>query len=128
MRRTFLDYLAKEGVIAADRVEQIRGLLRSVPEPIGSIAFSYGMIAGGDIDTILDEQQRDYRPFGEIAISMNLLTREQVDTLLGVQRIRAATECAEALALSGMCKIDEIMPKLGQFLLAYQETILTVEC
>lgn len=128
MRKAFLDFLASEGVIATDRVEQIRGLLRGVPEPIGSIAFSYGMITGADIDDILDEQQRDYRPFGEIAISKNLLTRQQVDTLLGVQRIRATTECAEALTLSGVCPIEDIMPKLGEFLLKFQESILTVDC
>lgn len=127
MRRAFLNFLAAEGIIDPGRVEHIHGLLRGVTEPIGSIAFSYGMIGGADIDAILDEQQREYRPFGEIAIGKNLLTKKQVDTLLGVQRIRAATESAEALALAGICPIEDIMPKLGEFLLQYQVASLTVD-
>jgi len=127
MRRAFLDFLVAEGVIAPDRVDQIRTLLRGAPEPIGSIAFSYGMLSGGDIDEILDEQRDDHRPFGEIAIGRGLFTREQIRTLLGVQTLRAATETAEALALSGMCPIDEIMAKLGRFLSQGQDSIVCTQ-
>ena len=78
-------------------------------------AFSYGMINGGDIDLILDEQSKNYRPFGEIAMSMGMLTHEQVDGLHQVQQMRATVEVAEALALSGVCPTDQIMTQLGRF-------------
>lgn len=127
MRRAFLEFLAAEGDISLGQLDEIRRLLRGAPEPIGSIAFSYGMISGSDIDAVLDEQRKTYRPFGEIAISKKLLTRGQVEKLLGVQQIRAATESAEALALSGVCPIERIMPRLGQFLLQNHESILCAE-
>jgi hypothetical protein len=115
MRKAFLEFLAKQGVVPSERLEELRNLLRSAPEPIGSIAFGHGMIGGGDIDVILDEQRKDYRPFGEIAMSMGMLTRNQVDALLRVQQMRGAVETAEALALSGICLIDDITTQLGRF-------------
>ena len=118
MRKAFLEYLATEGIISPDVAENLQGLLRGVPEPIGSIAFSYGMITGSDIDVILDEQRRDYRPFGEIAMDMGMLRREQVETLLRVQQVRGATDTAEALALSGVCSVEDTLKQLSRFLLA----------
>ncbi len=115
MRDAFLGFLASEGTVPSERVEELRNLLRSAPEPIGSIAFSHGMISGGDIDLILDEQRRDYRPFGEIAMSMGMLKGDQVDALLRVQQMRAAVETAEALALAEMCSIQEVASQLGAF-------------
>ncbi len=117
MRKAFLEYLASEGIISTDVADNLQGLLRGVPEPIGSIAFSYGMITGSDIDVILDEQRRDYRPFGEIAMEMGMLRREQVETLLRVQQVRGATDTAEALALSGVCSLEDTLKHLSQFLL-----------
>jgi hypothetical protein len=128
MRKAFFEFLMAEGVIAPAESERVQNVLRAAPEPIGSIAFSYGMITGADIDTILDEQQKNYRPFGEIAIAKCLLTRTQVDTLLGVQRIRAATEIAEALVLAGICTLEHIMPLLGQFLSQNQELFVGTQC
>jgi len=116
MRKAFLEFLVGRGSLAPQQVEQVRSILRGAPEPIGSIAFSYGMISGGDIDDILDEQQFSREPFGEIAIRKGLLTREQLETLLGVQQMRAATETAEALALSGLLPMDEVTRLLGRFL------------
>ncbi len=124
MRTVFLDFLASEGAIPVEQMEQIEGLLRTVPEPIGSIAFSYGMITGNDIDAILDDQRMRYRPFGEIAIERGLLTTQQVDTLLGIQRIRAATEISEALALAGVCTMEQVVRQLGRFLSHYQHPAL----
>lgn len=115
MRKAFLDFLVSEKIVSAARLEDLASLLRGAREPIGSIAFSFGMISAGDIDTILDEQQRDYRPFGEIAMGMGLLTRQQVDSLLWVQEMRGATETAEALALSGICSIEAVTQQLGRF-------------
>jgi len=117
MRKAFLEFLAAEDIVPAKRLENLHQLLRGAPEPIGSIAFSYGMITGGDIDVILDEQRSDYRPFGEIAMSMGMLTREQVDALLHVQQMRSAVETAEALVLSGMCETDKMRAQLGKFFL-----------
>jgi hypothetical protein len=127
MRKVFLEFLTAEGTISPEQLGQIQGLLRGAPEPIGSIAFRYGIIGGSDIDAILDEQRAAYRPFGEIAISKGLLTQEQVETLLGIQRIRAAAESAEALALSGICPMDQVMTQLGQFLLQRQDSSLCTE-
>ena len=118
MRKAFLEYLSAEGVISSDVAENLQGLLRGVPEPIGSIAFSYGMITGSDIDVILDEQRREYRPFGEIAMDMGMLRREQVETLLRIQQVRGATDTAEALALSGVCSVEDTLKQLSQFLVS----------
>jgi hypothetical protein len=115
MRKAFLESLATQGIVPSKRLENLHRLLRGAPEPIGSLAFSYGMINGGDIDVILDEQRADHRPFGEIAMSMGMLTREQVDSLVQVQQMRATVETAEALVLSGICTIDEMMTQLGRF-------------
>jgi hypothetical protein len=115
MRKAFLEFLVAEGIIPGARPEEVGSLLRGAREPIGSIAFSYGMIAGGDIDAILDEQRRDYRPFGEIAMELGMLTRQQVETLLRVQELRGATEAAEALSLSGLCSIEQVTAQLGRF-------------
>jgi hypothetical protein len=114
MREALLEFVAAEGIVPRDRLKAVASLLRGTPEQIGSIAFSYGLLTGADIDLILDEQRTNYRPFGEIAISKGLLTREQV--LLGVQRLRAATEVAEALVLSGLCSMEEVMSQLSRFL------------
>lgn len=124
MRKAFLEFLSGEGTIPPGQAQRIQGLLRAAPEPIGAIAFAYGIIKGSDIDRILDEQAANYRPFGEIAIERNLLTPGQVETLLNIQRIRAATETAEALALSGICPIEEIMIQLGRFLSGARESLL----
>ena len=122
MRKGFLRFLAAEGVIDAQRVQGFQETLRAAPEPLGVIAFRYGMITGGDIDDILDTQRRDDRPFGEIAVERGLLTHEQVRTLLFVQQMRAATETAEALALAGVCETEEVMAQLGRFLLTLRRT------
>ena len=65
MRRAFLEFLADDGMVPADRIEELWNMLRSAPEPIGSIAFSHGMIT--DIDdlrespslTIIEQLQRE---------------------------------------------------------------------
>jgi hypothetical protein len=115
MRKAFLEFLATEKTIPEETLEDLRGLLRSAPEPIGTIAFSYGMITGGDIDLVLDEQRRHHRPFGEIAMSMGMLTKEQVKALLEVQRMRGAAHTAEALILANLCPVEEVTRKLGEF-------------
>lgn len=124
MRNAFLEFLVAEGTIAPARIDQVRAALRTVPEPIGSIAFSYGLIRCEDIDEILDEQRQSHEPFGEVAIRRGLLRRNQLETLLHVQRMRAANEVAEALALSGMCPVGEVLDKLGRFLTREAGTIL----
>ncbi|MFH1418333.1 MAG: hypothetical protein ABII12_08630 [Planctomycetota bacterium] len=123
MRKAFLDFLAAEGVVPPDRLENLQNLLRGAPEPIGCIAFSYGMVVGGDVDQILDEQRRTYRPFGEIAMRLGMLSRTQIDALLKVQSIRGAIETVEALTLSDLCPIDELMAQLGRFLLRQAENL-----
>jgi chorismate-pyruvate lyase len=115
MRKAFFEFLASEGIFPASRIDELWGLLRSTPEPIGSIAFSHGLITCGDIDIILDQQRLCHRPFGEIAMEMGMLTRKQVEALLMVQQTRAAVEIAEALALAGICALDEMKTQLGRF-------------
>ena len=128
MRKAFFEFLVAEGVLAPTELDRVRNMLRAAPEPIGSIAFGYGMITGADIDTILDEQRTDYRQFGEIAVAKRLLTREQVEILLGIQLIRAATEIGEALVLAGICPMERIMPLLGQFLSQSQDSPVNARC
>ncbi len=115
MRKAFLEFLESEGVIPAADADSLDSLFRGAPEPIGSIAFRYGMITGADIDTILDEQRGTRARFGEIAMKLGILTQPQVDALLHVQRMRAATEIAEALALSGRASIDGVLACLSRF-------------
>ena len=115
MRKEFVEYLVSQGVLPSSGAGGLRNLLRGAPEPIGSIAFSYGMITGPDIDAILDDQRQTHSPFGEIARNMGMLTRAQIETLLHIQQVRAATEIAEALALSGLCSPDDMMAHLAQF-------------
>lgn len=116
MRKAFLEFLAAEGAISAGQRGTLEKCGRGAAEPIGSIAFRYGMIRCEDIDEILDEQGRSGELFGEIAIRRGVLTRKQVDALLQVQQLRAASEVAEALALSGMCPASAAIEKLGRFL------------
>jgi hypothetical protein len=128
MRKAFFEFLVAEGVLAPAELERVQNTLRTAPEPIGSIAFGYGMITGADIDAILDEQRADYRQFGEIAIAKRLLTRQQVENLLGIQLIRAATEIGEALVLAGICPMERVLPLLGRFLSQSQESPVKAQC
>ena len=125
MRRTFLEFLASEGAITRTTMETVLANLRTAPAPIGSIALSYGMITCDDIDEILDEQRQNHAPFGEIAIRRGLLTRTRLEALLRIQQIRAATDMAEALSLSGICPVAEAMEKLGAFLIQSARTTLS---
>ena len=52
MRKAFIEFLAAEGTIPPTLVANLDDLLRRAPEPIGAIAFSYGMISGADVDVI----------------------------------------------------------------------------
>ncbi len=123
MRRAFIDFLAAEGVVPENRLESLHYLLRGTPEPIGCIAFNYGMVHEGDVDHILEEQRRTYRSFGEIATRLGMLNRTQIDSLLQVQKIRGAIEVVEALTLSDLCPIDELMAHLGRFLIQQAEHV-----
>jgi len=122
MRKAFLKFLADQETIESEQMDHLGTLLRNAPEPIGRIAFGYGMVTAVDIDEILDEQKKDHRRFGEIATSMGMLTHEQVKTLLRIQELHAATETAEALALAGVCPLDAVLIQLGQFLSHYDRT------
>jgi hypothetical protein len=116
MRNEFLSFLVEEKLLPPDRGERFYKTLQCAPEPIGAIAFRYGLITGADIDDILDEQRRAHRPFGEIAVSKDLLTETQVEALLYIQQLRGATEAAEALALANVCPVERLMTYLGRFL------------
>ena len=115
MRDSFIDYLASHSTLSAETFEGLRSMLRGAPEPMGSIAFKYGLVTSGDIDMILDEQRKNHRRFGEIAIEMGIFTKPQLKSLLKVQEMRAAVETAEALALSGALPAEVIMAHLGEF-------------
>ncbi len=116
MRREFIGFLAAEGLLPLGRGARVQETLRVAPEPIGAIAFRYGMLSGREIDEILDQQRSCDRPFGEIAIERGALTATQVQNLLRVQQMRAACEAAEALTLSGVCAYEDVMSRLGRFL------------
>ncbi|MGD8450706.1 MAG: hypothetical protein PVJ57_02710 [Phycisphaerae bacterium] len=116
MRNAFIEYLAAIGVLSPDKQDRLQTVIRTTREPIGSIALSYGLISAWDVESILEEQRACYRPFGEIAVEKGLLTSAQVEMLLLVQRLRASTEVAEALALSGVCPAEEVVSHFGRFL------------
>lgn len=116
MRDAFIEFLAEHAPITPESGERLRAIGRGAPEPIGSIAFKYGLIGTADIDIILDVQRKNHRPFGAIAIDLGILTKPQLNALLKVQQMRYAVEIAEALALSGALEVEEIMSHLGEFL------------
>ncbi len=121
MRDAFIDFLGTRSSLPVEAGERLRTLLRGAPEPIGSIAFKYGLIASGDIDLILDHQRKNHRPFGMIAIELGILTKVQLKALLKVQQMRAAVEIAEALALAGIQPVEQIMTNLGEFMCQFAE-------
>jgi hypothetical protein len=125
MRKEFLEHLAASGVVPAGSLSDLHYVLRGAREPIGAIAFRYGMITGSDIDLVLEEQRHSYRRFGEIAMSMGLLTRAQVETLVRIQHLRLVTETAEALVLAGICPLHRVTIELGRFLVRQE---LPVAC
>lgn len=116
MRTEFLRFLTEQQLVPVDRTGSFAKALQCAPEPIGAIAFRYGLITGSQIDDILDEQRREYRPFGEIAVDKEMLTTAQVETLLYIQHFRSAVETAEALALAGVCPAERLVVHLGRFL------------
>jgi len=126
MRKAFLEFLVSEGVLAPQRMSELQNLHKGASEPIGLIAFSFGLIGGGEIDLLLDHQRRDYRSFGQIAMEMGLLTRQQVQTLLMIQQMRGAVETAEALALAGVGSIEGLMASLGRFFAVKAESAVNI--
>ncbi|MFH1745422.1 MAG: hypothetical protein ABIG44_00090 [Planctomycetota bacterium] len=126
MREAFLKYLISEGVLGTSQNVAIQNSRRCAPEPIGSIAFSYGLINGGHIDAILGEQRKEYRSFGELAVDRGMLTPEQVQNLLMVQRMRTATETAETFVLSGMYPVNKLVWQLGNFLAEHSDTLMGI--
>jgi hypothetical protein len=115
MHTSFLDSLSQRGVISARSLDAVRAAAAQ-REPIGAIAFRYGLLSGSDIDDILDEQRRSGRQFGEIAVSRGFLSQQQVDDLLHVQEMRKLSETAEVLVLSGACAFADAVREMAQFL------------
>ncbi len=116
MEMDFLEFLAAERVLTPDQAARVRERTGKMREPIGSIAFSYGLVSGDDVDLILSEQRREHRPFGEIAAAMGVLTRVQVEALVRVQQVRSAVETAEALVLADAAPPGAVFGALGRFL------------
>lgn len=116
MAKKFMDHLRQASIVS----DRQMGLVNQHPsrdtEQVGSIAMTYGMLTGGDIDIILDEQRREYRMFGKIAVELGMLSPKQVDNLYNVQQMRKTVEVAEALILSGTCPFADVCEHLGSFL------------
>lgn len=125
MIQEFLEFVAQRGLLSREQLAYVRSQLRRAPEPIGMLAFRHGMISGADIDRILDAQRSDGRVFGELAVEMGILTPAQVESLLGIQRCLSAVEVAEALALSGLVPVNDIMTTLGEFLTTHGNLAVT---
>lgn len=122
MTREFTDFLAAQRVITPEQTERVQEVASKVREPIGSIAFSYGLLTGDDVDVVLTEQRKEHRQFGEIAASMGMLTRGQVESLVYVQQIRGVMEIAEALVLAGVTPPDTMFSAVGRFLSTRSES------
>ncbi len=117
MARGFTEFLTAEGLLTPEQLaQQIRRSLEKAREPIGSIAFSYGLLSSDDIDLILEEQKREHRQFGEIAAALGMLTRAQVEALVAIQTARNALGSAEAIILSGIGAHGTMLAALGRFL------------
>jgi hypothetical protein len=116
MRNDFIEVLEKEGLLPSERLEWLRLMRRPPAEPIGSIAFSHGMLTGDDVDQILDRQKQSRQPFGQIAVEMGILDDRQITRLLEIQRLRSLMATAEAMILTGMCPTADVMSRLGRFL------------
>lgn len=124
MHDDFLHYLKAEGVLPADQTQWAQHPRRQPAEPIGSIAFSHGLLTGEDVDRILDRQRHSRRPFGEIAVEMGILDHRQIDRLLEIQKLRSTIAMAEAIILTGVCPPEEVISRLGRFLFGrYGRTI-----
>ena len=122
MRKAFLEFLVSEKAISMETADDIRTVLRVVPEPIGAIALRYGMLSAGDIEIILDEQRSSPQLFGQIALNMGMLRRNQLESLLAVQQLQSAVSAAEALLLSGISTAEQMTTLLGRFLAAQRLT------
>ncbi len=123
MRTAFLEFLAQRGIIPHEQVAAYLQVVATPIEPIGAIAFRYGLIQGDGVDQILDEQRNHHEPFGQIAIRLGLLSEDEVNRLLHVQQMRVATETAEFLALSGRCPLADTIAALGQFLVETRDQL-----
>lgn len=123
MRKEFIDFLIHTGTLSDNRSDWMKKVWRPPAEPIGSIAFSHGVLSGDDVDRILEEQRDSDLPFGQIAVNLGVLNDLQLEMLLEIQRMRAAIETAEAIGLAGLCPLAEVMGKLGQFLIYRHEPV-----
>jgi hypothetical protein len=124
MRNDFVDFMIEQGTLTEEHCEWIKKAWRPPAEPIGSIAFSHGLLSGEDVDRILEHQRESHQPFGRIATELGLLDAKQIEMLLEIQQMRSAIETAEAVALADICPLPNTFEKLGQFLTARFEAML----
>ena len=123
MRNEFIDFLVDAGALPEDRSDWVKKVWRPPTEPIGSIGFSHGVLSGDAVDRILEQQRYSDKPFGQIALDLGVLNVSQLETLLEIQKMRSASETAEAIVLAELCPLAEVMGKLGQFLTGRYEPV-----
>ncbi|MCH7813301.1 MAG: hypothetical protein IID40_04695 [Planctomycetes bacterium] len=116
MTTAFADYLTQRGNIPPGTAQEMSAWVAQSRTPIGLIAMGHGLLAGPQIDEVLERQRKSRTRFGEIAVEMGLLSKTQVDTLLEIQRFRQSADLAEGLALTGALSFEQASEALADFL------------
>ena len=97
-------------------VALVQSWLNHVPQRIGTIAVSHGLLSIEQVSQVLQKQTKHKRRFGEIAIELELLVPSQVDRLLRVQKFRQQNMAMEALELTGYMRLDRSLELYRDFL------------
>lgn len=116
MMTPFADYLTRRGDIPPNTAREMSAWVAQSHTPIGLIAVGHGLLAGTQIDEVLERQRKTGNRFGELTVEMGLLTEAQVDTLLEIQRFRQSADLAEGLALTGSLTFEQASQALADFL------------
>ncbi|MCP4245934.1 MAG: hypothetical protein GY778_02690 [bacterium] len=127
MMTPFADYLTQRGNVPPGTAREMSAWVTRSRTPIGLIAVTHGLLAGAQIDEVLERQRKTCNRFGEVAVQMGLLTKTQVDTLLEIQRFRQSADLAEGLALTGAVPFDKACRALADFLRS-EETNVLIPC
>ncbi len=116
MQDEFLDFLGSRAEVSAEALARVRQLVDGAADPIGRIAYSYGLLSPNCIEEILERQRGQAARFGEIAIEMGLLTAEQLEALLLIQNLRRVFAVTESLVLCGAADPRDILRHTATFI------------
>ena len=127
MQHAFIEFLVEHDYVSENVAKQLTENKRYIREPIGMIAVNHGLLKPNEIDVILDHQRVSKARFGEIGVELGFLDDTQVSTLVKIQEFRAASDIAEALALSGVLTVEDAVRYLGAYLLRDTEVLAMMQ-